>query len=513
MAGQMVTKSNDKTKILIVAIIFLLTSLGCSLPLSGLNGPDPTLTPAPQLTPLVAGQSTVFFVGTQGVIPTPIKSQTQPAPILYYTQSGDTLAAVAIRFAVNLSDITSPEPFKSEGFLKPGQLLVIPKVFEGNTPDTILLPDSEVVYSPASLDFNLKTYVKQAGGYLSKYTEYLATGLLTGAEVVEMVATDHSINPRLLLAILEYQSKWVSSQPGNLAAAENPLGYYDPSARGLFNQLSWAARQLQIGYYGWRSGSVTWVTFPDNSVLRPSPEINAGTAALQTFFSRLYNQREWNGVLYAANGFLSLYEKMFGTPWSRAEAVGPLFTDTTAQPTLDLPFSPGRMWSFSGGPHAVWGKDTPLAALDFAPASTESGCALSQEYVLAPSAGLVLRSGNGVVVVDLDSDSHEQTGWVLFFLHIRTEDRVPTGTRLNKDDPIGHPSCEGGAATGTHVHFARKYNGEWIPADGPLPFILSGWRAFAGAAEYQGTLKKNVQTVTAMTDGSRETQIIRLKAP
>jgi hypothetical protein len=37
-------------------------------------------------------------------------------------------------------------------------------------------------------------------------------------------------------------------------------------------------------------------------------------------------------------------------------------------------------------------------------------------------------------------------------------DAVKTGDR------IGHPSCEGGAANATHVHIARRYNGEWIPA-------------------------------------------------
>ncbi len=34
---------------------------------------------------------------------------------------------------------------------------------------------------------------------------------------------------------------------------------------------------------------------------------------------------------------------------------------------------------------------------------------------------------------------------------------------------------QGGEVTGTHVHIARKYNGEWILADGPLAFNLEGW--------------------------------------
>jgi hypothetical protein len=53
----------------------------------------------------------------------------------------------------------------------------------------------------------------------------------------------------------------------------------------------------------------------------------------------------------------------------------------------------------------------------------------------------------------------------------------------------------------------RKYNGEWIPADGPLPFELSGWRAHAGSKEYQGTLTKENEIVTASPYGSFETRI------
>jgi hypothetical protein len=65
-------------------------------------------------------------------------------------------------------------------------------------------------------------------------------------------------------------------------------------------------------------------------------------------------------------------------------------------------------------------------------------------------------------------------------------------------------------ATGTHVHVARKYNGEWIAADGPMPFELSGWIAHAGEAAYKGTLTRaGDTTVQACTCGSADTRIMR----
>jgi murein DD-endopeptidase MepM/ murein hydrolase activator NlpD len=314
-----------------------------------------------------------------------------------------------------------------------------------------------------------------------------------------------------LLALLQYQSNWVLGQPGNLAQSEYPMGYLDINFRGLYGQLSWAIRQLSLGYYGWRAGSLSKVTFPDRSSLRLSPEPSAGTVAVQYFFSKLYNRREWLSVLYSEEGFPALFEKMFDNPWVRAQPFEPFFPAGMTQPKLELPFYYDRTWSYTGGPHDAWGADTPLAAVDFAPGSTESGCIVSQEWIVTSAPGLVIRSENGVVVVDLDGDGYEQTGWVLMYLHVGSEKRVAQGTRLKSDDVIGHPSCEGGIATGTHVHVARKYNGEWILADGPLPFILSGWRVIAGAKEYEGTLTKGNQKITACTCGSNDTKIIRTR--
>ena len=131
--------------------------------------------------------------------------------------------------------------------------------------------------------------------------------------------------------------------------------------------------------------------------------------------------------------------------------------------------------------------------------------------MLAPAAGVVARTGDGVVILDLDGDGLEQTGWDLLFLHIAEKGRVKVGDVLKKDDHIGHASCEGGVATGTHVHIARKYNGEWILADGPIPFNLDGWIAHNGSAPYKGTLTKGDLTIEASTSGSFATRIIREK--
>jgi murein DD-endopeptidase MepM/ murein hydrolase activator NlpD len=200
---------------------------------------------------------------------------------------------------------------------------------------------------------------------------------------------------------------------------------------------------------------------------------------------------------------------MFGNPWERANTVEPLFPAAISQPPLTLPFIRNWIWSYTGGPHGAWEHEGAYAALDFAPGSTEPGCVKSNAWVLAAASGLVVRSGYGVVALDLDGDGYEQTGWVLIYLHVSTAGRIPIGEWVDAGDPLGHPSCEGGLSTGTHLHIARKYNGEWIPADGPLPFNLGGWVAGAGDAAYKGTLTRDGVTITACTCSSFATRIIR----
>ena len=93
-------------------------------------------------------------------------------------------------------------------------------------------------------------------------------------------------------------------------------------------------------------------------------------------------------------------------------------------------------------------------------------------------------------MVDVDGDGSEQTGWDIMYLHVATKDRVALGTWVEQGDHIGHASCEGGNATGTHTHIARKYNGEWMLADGPIPFVMDGWTVIAGDKPYWANCKR-----------------------
>ena len=282
-----------------------------------------------------------------------------------------------------------------------------------------------------------------------------------------------------------------------------PLGYESTHHRGVYLQLVWAANQLNNGYYSWRSGRLTTLNLLDGTIEHPDPWQTAASVAFQYYFSLAHDGLSFQHDT-GPEGFAQTYRALFGDPWVDVQAHIP---GSLQQPGMVLPFEPGKTWAYTGGPHTGWGTGQPWAAIDFAPPSVATGCSNSNEWATAVAGGVVARTDTGVIEIDLDGDGDTRTGWVVFYLHIASRDRLPVGSVVVAGDPIGHPSCEGGTSTGTHIHIARKYNGEWIAAEGALAFNLDGWVAHNGSSPYQGTLTRFSQTVIASVNAAHKSFI------
>jgi murein DD-endopeptidase MepM/ murein hydrolase activator NlpD len=520
-----ISSETDQNHGLVPLWIFLvITSLmlsACSFSIKPLNPnqavalssqPAPQLTPdQPAPTPMAAFQP---IQPSSGDSSNSDRGQllSEEGVFLYFTQAGDTLAAVAARFGVQPEMITSDLPLRTPGLLDPGISLRIPVQYVELSRSQSLLPDSEVIYSPSAAGFDVSAYVNQAGGYFSHTQDSLSGELLSGADILARVALDNSINPRLLLAILEYECNCVLGEPERSFENEDILGI--DASYGLYHQLVWVAEQLSNGYYGWRSGQLTQLELPGGEIIRLSPMLNAGTVALMTYMAQYEIQKKadrqtWEKRLDPTTGFMELYQRMFEKPWVRAAKVEPLFPPNLTQPKLQFPFEIAAIWSYSGGPHWAWEHSGPLAAIDLAPASAHSGCVPSVEWVTAVADGLVVRSERGAMLQDLDGDGLEQTGWVILYLHVDTARTIKTGDYLHAGDRIGHPSCEGGRATGTHLHLARKFNGEWMTVKDSVPFILDGWIVHAGENPYEGTMTSGGQTCIANSLSPSTSWILR----
>jgi murein DD-endopeptidase MepM/ murein hydrolase activator NlpD len=428
-------------------------------------------------------------------------------PEEYVVQAGDTLGRIAQNYGIPIEQIVQDNNITNPNLLEIGQVLLIPPP----NPDNIgsgfkIIPDSELVAGPFTAEFRVESFISQEKGYLAQYWEEIDGETISGPQIVNRVAKEFSVNPRLLLAVLEYQSKWVTKSNPKDNTLEYPIGWQDPWRDGLYRQLSWAANQLNRGYYLWRvNGAATWI-LADGNVVPINPTINAGTAGVQHFFAQLYVRNKWNKAVNK-NGLFATFNQLFGYPFDYT--FEPLLPENLAQPTLQLPFESGVEWAYTGGPHGGWGDGSAWAALDFAPPNEALGCVISDDWIVAMTDGLIVRSKNGAVVQDLDGDGLEQTGWTILYMHVESRDRVQTGEYISVGIRIGHPSCEGGVSTGTHLHIARRYNGEWIPADQNIPFVLDGWVSIGTGTEYDGFLQRGRQTVEAWNGRSPENSIKR----
>ena len=431
-------------------------------------------------------------------MPTPDAPHQLPPPRevvdQYTVQAGDTLGTIAQGYGITLDALIQANPSVDPNLISVGMVLNIPPINADPNPGSSfkIIPDSELVYSPSTVQFDADAYLKTKGGYLSNYIQEVNGNYMSGAQIVTRIAKNYSVNPRLLIALIEYRSGWVNNQvPENI---DYPLGFFDANYSGLNKQLAWAADNLNRGYYSWRVNAIATLPLNDGTYVPLSPTINAGTAGVQYFFAKFNDRATWD-LDVSEDGFYRIYGRLFDNPFNYD--IASLLPFNLTQPPMQLPFQPSVTWSFTGGPHGGWDTGSGWAALDFAPPGEGGGCDPSTAWTVAVADGLIVRSDEGAVVQDLDNDGFEQTGWTVLYMHTDSNERVKLNTYVYAGDPIGHPSCEGGVSNATHLHLARRYNGEWIPADGNIPFNLDGWVSSGNGTEYDGYLTRGTTVIEA----------------
>lgn len=498
-----------------VAFFLLLALSGCR---ENLPAPPGAATPA-QPAALSSGAATSASAAARAATPSAVATarigQTSPRPdaagaslenatatpdaprqayTTYTVKPGDTLSGIAAKVGMSMADLVKYNGITDPNKLRIGQELRIPEAVEVVASGEKILPDSEVVYGPSAADFDVARFAEAQPGYLKAYKETVDGQELTGPEIVQLVATKMSVSPRILLALIEVGGNWLSNPSPGEPDRTYPAGRVDAARPRLYRQLSWAANQINEGYYGWKGRQKATLLMKDGSKSRIGKDLNPGTVAIQNVLAQITPPSEFASAIARDGDFMRVYTRLFGDPNTRS--VDPVMPPEVKQPELKLPWPAGDTWFFTGGPHGAWGSGSAWAALDFIPGKANmGGCWDASDYwVTAAAPGVVVRSDDGEVVVDLDGDGKETTGWNILYMHIASKDRVAVGTTLKAGDRIGHPSCEGGFSTGTHLHMARKYNGEWVAAGGALPFTLSGWAARGASQEYDGSLVKGSDT-------------------
>lgn len=486
-------------------------------------------TPTDNPTPIPV-QTIVLSPVPQQPLSNPTANATPPPvdiPSIHTVQSGDTLSGIAASYGVTVDAILSVNELLDPNILSVGQQILLPDVPEVYTPNFKIIPDSRLIRAPGSRNFDVAAFIAAQPGYIRTATGDVTIRLDNGAgfpmtetsaQIVERVAIEYSVDPRILLAILEYRSGWLSNPQPLDTLLERPIvsEATAPNADDLYNQLSWTANELNRGYYAWKYRGLTTITFADGSGYQINPELNPGTIAVQHMLAQDATPRSiWENEV-SFTGLYSIYVQYFGDPF--ANAVEPLIPSNLQQPQFLLPFESGIEWRYTGGPHGGWGSGSAWASLDFAPSEEDRAdgvfCYISDWWLTAVAPGVIARAGEGVIVLDLDADGDESTGWSVMYLHMSDDGMVEEGIRVNAGDRVGRPSCAGGFSNATHVHISRRFNGEWLPADCQSclpeyqvsPFVIGDWTTIGLDGQYyQGFMTNGSTQIQA--EQSRETTI------
>ena len=238
------------------------------------------------------------YTGTPTPNPGPASVPNNTGLETYVVQPGQTLSWIALVFGCTVEEIVTANNLADANSITAGQSLVIPVTASETGPAFKLIPDSELVYGPAYIQFDLPGFVAAQGGYLANYSYEVEGRSLTGVEIVQLISQRYSVGPRVLLALLELQSGWVTNPQPAAETFVYPLGHVQDYQEGLFQQLSWAAARLNGGYYGWKRGDHTTMRLSNGNRVGIASGLNPGTAGLQNCLAELSTTKdEWLGLV------------------------------------------------------------------------------------------------------------------------------------------------------------------------------------------------------------------------
>jgi LasA protease len=349
----------------------------------------------------------------------------------------------------------------------------------------IILADGQFVFGPNVGSFDT-----------DKFLRSLNSPLLPHATILEDKASYYSINPRVVLTILEIQSGSVTGKSKSVDL-EHVVGYEDVT--GHNEQLEMLIKDMVRYFYArlYNKLSLTddqlILNLSTGEQVQLEANTNAGTLAILAVLAPLSSEAQWQDLISAEDkhGFVQTWLRLFpeSDPLDNSNQI----VSPAAPPAdlLKLPFACGDNWSFSGGPHEWDGCNggDPRSAVDFAPGV--AGCAIPPDrWITSPADGTVSQVSCGGCQVYINHSG----GWGTRFYHVANA-QVGAGQPVGKDQHIGNPSCKPaqggpcggcpGDATGTHVHYDLMYNGAFYAMEGAA---LEGWIVH-GTSCYNGYLR------------------------
>lgn len=315
---------------------------------------------------------------------------------------------------------------------------------------------------------NVQQFLDRQPGVLKRWNE----DEHTAAEIIQSYTSYYSLDPRIVLALLELDKRLLSDSNPLPESLSKPLAPTGPE--GFGEQIEWAVREIRAGFGPYDKPPE--VTFTDGGSATLDLAQEPSTVAVQRFLANGRSSSEWRKLVDA-------YLPLFRTLWNESPKA-PTPTPAASRPFLRLPWPAGTEVIHSSYFDHVYptvdrGEDNNSFIVDFLGRgnlsyNTHDG----HDYyfpdkpigtpMLAAAPGVAYAytaRGNGVVI----RHSGEYSGYETVYWHLdqfasifRGKIDTGAGVPVQAGAVLGSSGKSGFTVGGAHLHFEVRHNGRQV---------------------------------------------------
>lgn len=382
-----------------------------------------------------------------------------------------------------LNPTVTPDPAVGEplpGVGAVGPVATLPP--QASNPGDPVFDPQRFSYEPGFYQPELQAFLDTQPGPLKTVRFQIGDRSQSFAEVLTGMASLYSLNPKIMLALIEQQSQLLSSEQPSPDQTNWALGFRGEAGRrqGLFQQLFWGMIELRHAirdYTLYPTSALPELVFAEDQRQPVPPDISMTRYALARVLAPSTTPEQLPAKL---DEFLRIYTQLFEDP--RSPPVG---WPPVAEPFLTNPMEVrARITSFfdhdtpfllqNGSLVSFWGiRET---ALSYDGHTGWDYGMRPPDRVLAAADGTVVFAGNsddgcftparGVII-------EHRNGYRTLYWHL-DELLVETGQLITSGTPIGVAGATG-CAFGPHLHFQVQYLGRDVDPYGWCGSMPDPW--------------------------------------
>jgi murein DD-endopeptidase MepM/ murein hydrolase activator NlpD len=401
------------------------------------------------------------------------------------------IVGLAVGLPLALRPAAKPEPTAGPSLYPTsyGQVYTFPTEASTGSP-AALLNDDRLRYAPGWGTEQVRKFMASRPGALGQMSIWVGDQEVPVADVITGQSLLYGVNPKVLLALIEFESGLVDNPNPSSEALDLALGYPDPATRGLDIQIRWGVREL---FRGMRDDGVIKTLLLRDGRTVPVP---AGASMGDYAILRVVAQTGDEATLQRFQGlgedsFVETYRRLFGEdprqlledssrlaerpflvkPYEGDYEITTVFDHQspflnpdgsvishTGLESVGLPSDPDghNGWDFaldSGVPVVAAAGGTVIWA-----GGSNDGCG-------SPALGVILEHGNG---------------YQTLYWHFSQID-VTLGQQVAQGDVLGLAGATG-CSIGPHLHFEVHFRGRQVDPEGWCGAGADPWAAHPAGA-------------------------------